>query len=54
MTGSQNTRGYERYFAIDTHREYHLVGGQNEDRAWVISPRRVSIENNSCYAAASD
>jgi len=44
MTGSQNTRGYERYFAIDTHREYHLVGGQNEDREWVVPPRRVSIE----------
>jgi len=44
MTGSQNTRGYERYFAIDTHREYHLVGRQNEDREWVVPPRRVSIE----------
>jgi len=43
MTGSQNTRGYERYFAIDTHREYHLVGGQNEDREWVVPPRRVSF-----------
>ena len=44
MKQSQNTRGYERYFAIDTHREYHLVGGQNEDQDWVVSPRRVSIE----------
>lgn len=44
MKQSQNTRGYERYFAIDTHREYHLVGGQNEDQEWVVSPRRVSIE----------
>ena len=44
MKGSQNTKGYERYFAIDTHREYHLVGGQNEDQEWVVSPRRVSIE----------
>ncbi len=44
MKQSQNTRGYERYFAIDTHREYHLVGGQNEDQEWVVPPRRVSIE----------
>jgi Transposase len=44
MKQTQNTRGYERYFAIDTHREYHLVGGQNEDQEWVVNPRRVSIE----------
>jgi transposase len=44
MKQTQNTRGYERYFAIDTHREYHLVGGQNEDQEWVVPPRRVSIE----------
>jgi transposase len=44
MKQTQNTRGYKRYFAIDTHREYHLVGGQNEDQEWVVNPRRVSIE----------
>ena len=44
MKQTQNTRGYARYFAIDTHREYHLVGGQNEEQAWVVNPRRVSIE----------
>jgi hypothetical protein len=44
MKKTQNTRGYKRYFAIDTHREYHLVGAQNEDRQWVVTPRRVSIE----------
>lgn len=44
MKKTQNTRGYKRYFAIDTHREYHLVGAQNEDQEWVVTPRRVSIE----------
>jgi transposase len=44
MKKGQNTRGYQRYMALDIHREYILVGGQNEDQAWVLTPRRVSIE----------
>lgn len=44
MKKGQNTRGYARYIACDIHREYILVGGQNEDQAWVLAPRRVSIE----------
>jgi transposase len=43
MKKGQNTRGYERYLAFDIHREYILVGGQNEDQEWVLRPRRVSI-----------
>ena len=43
MKKGQNTRGYERYLACDTHREYILVGGQNEDQEWMLTPRRVSI-----------
>jgi transposase len=50
MKQTQNTREYKRYFAIDTHREYHLVGGQNEDQEWVVNPRRVSIEKFSEWA----
>jgi transposase len=50
MKKIQNTRGYERYFAIDTHREYHLVGGQNEDQEWVVNPRRVGIEKFAEWA----
>jgi len=50
MKQTQNTRGYKRYFAIDTHREYHLVGGQNEDQEWVVNPRRVSIEKFAEWA----
>ena len=44
MNKGQNTRGYARYIACDIHREYILVGGQNEDPAWVLTPRRVSLE----------
>jgi transposase len=43
MKKGQNTRGYARYLAFDIHREYILVGGQNEDQEWVLTPRRVSI-----------
>ena len=44
MNKGQNTRGYERYMALDIHREYLLVGAQNEEQEWVLAPRRVSIE----------
>jgi hypothetical protein len=43
MKKGQNTRGYGRYLAFDIHREYILMGGQNEDQKWVLTPRRVSI-----------
>jgi transposase len=43
MKKGQNTRGYARYLACDIHREYILVGGQNEGQEWVLTPRRVSI-----------
>jgi transposase len=43
MNKGQNTRGYARYLAFDIHREYILVGGQNEDQNWVLTPRRVNI-----------
>jgi transposase len=51
MNKGQNTRGYARYIACDIHREYILVGGQNEDQAWVLAPRRVSIEKFPEWAA---
>lgn len=44
MKKGQNTRGYARYIACDIHREYILVGGQNEDQVWVLAPRRVCLE----------
>jgi transposase len=44
MKKGQDTRGYERYMALDIHREYILVGAWNEEKDWVLTPRRVSIE----------
>jgi len=44
MNKGQTTRGYARYLACDIHREYILMGGQNEDQMWVLTPRRISLE----------
>jgi transposase len=44
MKKGQDTRGYERYLALDIHREYLLVGAWNEEKDWVLTPRRVSTE----------
>jgi hypothetical protein len=41
MKKGQDTRGYERYMALDIHREYILVGAWNEKKDWVVSPRRA-------------
>lgn len=50
MKKGQDTRGYERYLALDIHREYLLVGGWNEEKEWVLTPRRVSIEKFPAWA----
>jgi transposase len=44
MKKGQDTRGYTRYLALDIHRDYILVGGWNEEKEWVLTPRRVSTE----------
>lgn len=44
MKKGQDTRGYQRYMALDIHREYILVGAWNEEKDWVLTPRRVSVE----------
>jgi len=44
MKKGQDTRGYERYMALDIHRENILVGAWNAEKAWVLTPRRVSTE----------
>jgi hypothetical protein len=40
MKKGQDTRGYERYMALDIHREYILVGAWNEEKEWVLTPRQ--------------
>jgi hypothetical protein len=50
MKKGQNTRGYQRYMALDIHREYILVGAQDEEKDWVLTPRRVSTEKFAEWA----
>jgi len=50
MNKGQNTRGYKRYMALDIHREYILVGAQDEEKEWILTPRRVSIDKFSEWA----
>jgi len=44
MKKGQDTRGYKRYMALAIHREDLLVGAQNAEQDWVLTPRRVSSE----------
>ena len=44
MEEEKNTRGYERYVALDIHKEYVLAGGQTACQEWVMQPRRIGIE----------
>ena len=44
MKFARDTSGIERYLAIDIHKEYGLVGGQNVRQEWVLQPRRIGME----------
>ena len=52
MKFAKDTRGIERYIALDIHKEYVLVGGQNARQEWVMQPRRVGIEKLGEWAGA--
>lgn len=43
MKGSKNTRGIQRYIALDIHKEYVLAGGMNAAQEWVMPPRRIEM-----------
>jgi len=53
MKFKKDTSGMKRYIAIDIHKEYGLVGGQNAQQEWVMAPRRVGIEKFREWAAAN-
>jgi len=53
MKFAKDTSGIERYIAIDIHKEYALVGGQNTRQGWVMQPRRIGIERFSKWAEAN-
>ena len=53
MKFAKDTRGIERYIAMDIHKEYVLVGGQTARQEWVMQPRRVGVEKMREWAAAN-
>jgi transposase len=53
MKFKKDTSGIERYIAIDIHKEYALVGGQNAKQEWVMQPRRIGIEKFREWAAVN-
>lgn len=53
MKFAKDTSGIGRYIAIDIHKEYALVGGQNAQQEWVMQPRRIGIEKFSEWAATN-
>ena len=53
MKFAKDTSGIERYLAIDIHKEYALVGGQNARQEWVVQPRRIGIEKFREWAAVN-
>jgi transposase len=53
MEEVKDTRGYERYVALDIHKEYVLAGGQNAKQEWVLPPHRISMAKFREWAAAN-
>lgn len=51
MKTSPETVPIERYIAVDLHKEYVMIGGQNRQQEWVLRPRKVSMYGFRDWAA---
>ena len=51
MKGTQDTRGIERYIALDIHKEYVLAGGMNARQEWVMQARKIEMGRFREWAA---
>jgi len=51
MNSTPETIPIERYIALDLHKQYVMVGGQNRDQEWVLRPRRVLMPRFRAWAA---
>ena len=47
MKGDPASIPIERFFALDIHKHYVLVGGMNSQREWVLRPRKVQMSRFS-------
>ncbi len=50
MNAPPKTMPIERYLAIDIHKHYVMVGGQNRQQEWTLHPRRVPISRFRAWA----
>ena len=50
MNAPPKTIPIERYLAIDIHKHYVMVGGQNRQREWTLRPRRVPMARFRAWA----
>lgn len=51
MNSNPETMPIERYIGIDIHKQYVMVGGQNEKQEWVLRPRNVQMSRFRDWAA---
>lgn len=51
MNSHPETIPIQRYIALDLHKHYIMVGGQNQDQEWVLRPRKVQMRRFRSWAA---
>jgi len=51
MNRNPETIPIERYIGIDIHKQYVMVGGQNDKQEWVLRPRNVQMSRFRDWAA---
>jgi transposase len=51
MNSQPDTIPIQRYIALDLHKHYIMVGGQNRERQWVLRPRKVQMSRFREWAA---
>ena len=51
MIPNPETIPIRRYIALDLHKHYIMVGGQNRNQEWVLRPRRVLMPRFRAWAA---
>jgi hypothetical protein len=51
MNTSSDTVPIQRYLAIDIHKRYVMIGGQNRQQEWTLRPRRVAMPRFRAWAA---
>lgn len=50
MISTPETNPIQRYIALDLHKHYIMVGGQNRDQEWILKPRKVLMPRFRAWA----